>query len=195
MVFFTMRTLYLQHGEVSDPLWETQLKPGWLWEEVDRFWNTGRLSCSWFEKGAYSLFWLLNKFKIPSQPSIRWGILTWPNQDGRMNMTEIWQRQTLFIEHDRKIINIMTTTNHKVWVWPKLEPTNPKYYSWLMFVVVDRNSILLDLYLSLLDSVISNLWLDFINFIKTKQSALWLYFVSWICYHDNTTIFPVISSW
>ena len=30
-------------------------------------------------------------------------ILTWPNQDDGMNMTESWQRQTLFIEHDQKI--------------------------------------------------------------------------------------------
>ena len=35
------------------------------------------------------------------------GLLTWSNQDDRMNMTEPWQRRTLFF-----------------WIWPKLKPTN-----------------------------------------------------------------------
>ena len=30
-----------------------------------------------------------------------WGLLTWPNQDDQMNMTESWQRQTLTIEFDQ----------------------------------------------------------------------------------------------
>ena len=55
------------------------------------------------------------------------GILTWPIQYDRMNLTEIWQQQTLFIEHDQKIINITTTINLKVWIWPKLKLTNLKY--------------------------------------------------------------------
>ena len=29
------------------------------------------------------------------------GLFTWPNQDDQMNMTELWQRQTLIIEHDQ----------------------------------------------------------------------------------------------
>ena len=28
------------------------------------------------------------------------GIIIWPIQDGRMNMTETWQRRTLFFEFD-----------------------------------------------------------------------------------------------
>ena len=60
-----------------------------------------------------------------------WWILIWPNKDDRMNMTEIlWtlptlqQWQTLFIEHDQKIINIMTMTNSN-----------------LLFVIVDCTSM------------------------------------------------------
>ena len=65
------------------------------------------------------------------------GLFTWPNKDDWMNMTKIlwtWptlgERWTLFIEHDRKIINNTTTTNLKVWIWLILWPTNLNYKHW-----------------------------------------------------------------
>ena len=30
-----------------------------------------------------------------------WGLLGWPNQDDRMNMTKPWLQRTLIIEHDQ----------------------------------------------------------------------------------------------
>ena len=51
---------------------------------------------------------------IQARPGMDKRILTWPNQDDRMNMTKSWQKWTLFIEHGGKIINITTATKLKV---------------------------------------------------------------------------------
>ena len=44
---------------------------------------------------------------IQARPGMDRKILTWPNQDDRMNMTKLQQWQTLTIEHDRNWNRIM----------------------------------------------------------------------------------------
>ena len=51
-------------------------------------------------------YYQLNSFKAFLFDGIRWllfsrGLFNWPNQDDQMNMTDLWQRQTLFFEFDR----------------------------------------------------------------------------------------------
>ena len=42
-----------------------------------------------------------NKFLLLFSLRVKRVILTWPNQDDRMNTTESWQWQTLFIKNDQ----------------------------------------------------------------------------------------------